>query len=202
MIPFGVVYVVYGDQARRAAEASIVSLKQQYDAVPILVIGEWVKGATQLKAFDDEDSKGRWAKTNLDKLTDFDMTVYLDADTLVRQSIWPLFEVLEDGVEFVVAHSKEQEGSWMWHLTEEESTETLALLGNCLVLQGGVFGFRRCPHVTRLFGAWRHEWLRWRDVDQGALVRALHRCPTKLWLLGRPWNGGAIVDHRFGLISR
>jgi len=48
----------------------------------------------------------------------------------------------------------------------------------------------------------RAEWLRFRDQDQAALLRALAIAPVRAWLVGHPWNGGALVDHRFGACRR
>ena len=70
-----------------------------------------------------------------------------------------------------------------------------------LGLQGGMFLFRKTTAMRHFFAVWRKEWKRFRQYDQGALLRALYQCPLRIWLLGRPWNGGidkSIIWHRYG----
>ena len=56
----------------------------------------------------------------------------------------------------------------------------------------------RNERTMAFWDAWHEEWLRFGDEDQAAFLRALNRVPLKIWLLGYPWNGGAIIEHRFG----
>ena len=67
-----------------------------------------------------------------------------------------------------------------------------------LMLNTGVMWFRRSERLDRFSQEWRREWRRFKRHDQGALLRALEKCPVRLWLLGRDYNGGEIVEHRFG----
>jgi len=69
-------------------------------------------------------------------------------------------------------------------------------------LQGGVLFWRRNEATTRLFERWRAEWARYRQQDQGALLRALYTEPVRVWLLGRPWNGGNLIEHLCGRAKR
>jgi hypothetical protein len=91
----------------------------------------------------------------------------------------------------------------LWHVGKADKALTLGCWP-CwpLQLQGGVMFFRRSKAVERFFKAWREEWLVYEDQDQGALLRALARARLKVWLLGRPWNGGAVVGHLFGRAKR
>ena len=197
----GVCMVAYGEPARQEAAASIESLRRFHDW-PVTVIGEPVDGATHHLPYPDTDQGGRWAKVNLDKLSPYAETLYLDADTRVRQPIGAGFEILSDGWDMVCTTSQNQSGDWLWHIDEEDRDATLQEAGHMLQLGGGVFWFKRNARTTRLFEAWRAEWTRWRNQDQGALIRALYREPVRVWLLPRLWNGGAIVEHRFGKARR
>jgi len=71
-----------------------------------------------------------------------------------------------------------------------------------LSLQGGVFFFRKSPQAHAFFESWRQEWGRFGDQDQGAMLRAMALSPLRVWLLGRPWNGGAVIGHLFGRAAR
>ncbi len=189
----GFCYVAIGETAKIEARLSIESLRQR-NAQPVHVIGEG-KGVT-------DKQRSRWAKTNLDRLSLFDSTCYLDADTRPYADLSPGFQMLRDGWELVISHSEHQDGEdFLWHVSFAERRATTDEGGNPmpLVLQGGVFFFRKCEAIHALFEAWRVEWVRWGDEDQAALLRALYRQPVRVWLLGRAWNGGGLVGHRFGM---
>jgi len=145
------------------------------------------------------DNGGRWAKVNLNNLSPFTHTLYIDADTLVHGDLSAGFDILSDGWDAAIVPSQQQGTELLWHVTEEERQATLDELEyEPVQLQGGLFFFQKNEPVDRFFTAWRSEWLRWKGQDQGALLRALKDAPIHIWLLGFPWNGGAIVAHRYG----
>jgi len=197
----GVCYIAYGLRARQETEQAIKYLRQHHDW-PITVIGERVNGAEH-REFEDPAGTGRWAKVNLDALSPYTDTLYLDADTRVHGEIGAGFHILADGFDVVLAPSTKQATDALWHIAEEEREATFAELGRDLLqLQGGVFWFRKSIETAALFAAWREEWQRWRDQDQAALLRALHRQLVRLWLLGNDWNGGVLIEHRYGAARR
>jgi len=192
--------IAYGEPARREAAGAIEALRRWHDW-PVSAIGEPVAGAEPI-AWPDTDRGGRWAKVNLDKLSPYRETLYLDADTRVRQPVGVGFEMLRNGWDMVATISQNQTKDWLWHLDAEDREATQQEVGQMIQLGGGVFWFKKGARMTSLFDAWRYEWLRWRNQDQGALLRALYQRPVRLWLLPRIWNGGAIIEHRFGTARR
>ena len=195
----GVCYIAYGLNARREAEQSIKSLKQHND-LPVTVIGDRVRGADEWVPFDDQNCLGRRAKVHLYALSGFDQTLYLDADTRVHNDLSAGFQILQDGFDWAICPSTKQGSDALWHVSEEERAATVcSTSGKSLVLQAGVFFFRKSERSYALFSSWREEWSRWMGQDQAALMRALIRAPTRLWLLGGEWNGGSIVSHRYGM---
>lgn len=188
----GIVYVAYGANACREAIAGIASLDRRW---PVTVIGETLRGVY----FDDRDSRGRWAKLNLDSLSPYDYTLYLDADTRTHGDLSAGFRLLHDGWDLALTASGNQDGRAFWHVGTDERAATIAEVGAGIQLQAGVFFFARNRRVMDFFACWRDEWQRWSGNDQASLVRALWRVPLKLWLLGRPWNGGELVEHRWGM---
>jgi hypothetical protein len=137
---------------------------------------------------------------NLDTLSPYELTLYIDADTRVNGSVTAGFELLESGFDMAIAPSVNQGGtSLMWHIGSDDRRATLDAIGNPLPLQlqAGVMFFNRLT-CAPLFRAWREEWLKFENQDQGALLRALHRCPVKIALLGRDWNDGKLIEHHFG----
>ena len=133
------------------------------------------------------------------ELSPFEHTLYLDADTRVHGDLSVGFDILRDGWEMVMVPSRVK-ACPIALLTKEEQSTTLIELRNPqpLVLNTGVMWFRRTPRTVRLWQIWHEEWRRFQEYDQGALLRALNRCPVALWLLGQPFNGGSVVEHLFG----
>lgn len=191
----GVVYVAFGENAEAAMGESLATLRKVHPDISTFVIDE--------DTFDGDPGFGaRWAKLHVDKLTPFDKTLYLDADTLIHQRINRGFEILDDW-DLVLTASINQGADSLRHLGEEERLYTQRELGEAfpLQLQLGVFYFDRYA-CRDLFRSWREEWRRYRGQDQGAFLRALYENPVKYWLLGRPYNSidreTAIVEHLFG----
>jgi lipopolysaccharide biosynthesis glycosyltransferase len=185
-VKVGVVYVAIGDRAQAEVKLSIKSLKRHND-LPITVIDD----------FDNPGKGARWAKLNIDRLVDYDRVLYLDADTRIHGDVTGGFKILDDW-DLAIAPSENQDTGVFRHIKTGERLQTIKELGYIPVqLQAGVMLFdrRRC---ARLFEAWRQEWQRWRDQDQAALLRALSQRPVRVWLLGREWNGGELIEHLFG----
>jgi len=194
----GVVYIAYGEPARKEAAESIKSLRQHHDW-PVAVIGEKVLDIEPIR-FRDKGEPGRWAKVHLDKLSPFEPTLYLDADTRINGDISLGFDILTDGWDLIIILSKMQNADWLSFCSAEERVETMNAAEGAKVctVGGGVFWFRRNERTQKLFEVWRKEWNRWQGQDQGALIRALVQCPVRMWLLSREFNGGPIIKHRFG----
>lgn len=201
----GAVVVAYGDAARREARACIAALRE-HNPMPVVVLCDEPLGIPGVvDATGLPGGRGaRWAKLHADRVVprSWQSFVYLDADTRVNQDIGAGFEILADGWDVALAHSNNQADELFWHVDASEVGVTLYEIENVwpLQLQCGVMFCRRNDAVAALFEAWREEWQRWQGQDQAAFVRALHRAPVRLWLLGQPWNGGAVIGHRWGAI--
>ena len=191
----GVVYVAYGENARREVVRSIESLRL-YNDLPVVVISDEPLDGVNTRIFKNSGPGARWAKLNADRLVEFEQVLYLDADTRGKGDISAGFGFLSDGWDLLITPSTDTS---MQLIELTERTITLEEIGNLhpLYLQAGVFFFNR-ETCAELFAAWRDEWLRFKDKDQAALLRALNRTPVRVGLLGRDWNGGALIEHRFG----
>lgn len=193
----GVVYITYGPKAKQEAMESIKSLKQ-HNNLPVTVIDE---SRFPGKPGMTDSQRARWGKLNLPQLVEYDRVLYLDADTRIHSDLSAGFKIL-DAWDMAIAPSKNQGGALFAHIPDEaEKQATLTEIGNPwpLQLQAGLIFFSR-ERCASFFGVWREEYRRYGDQDQAAFLRALHREPIRLWLLGRPWNSdnGAIVQHLFG----
>lgn len=200
----GVIYVAYGTGAIREAAASIKSLRKVH-AWPVSVISDKrIPGINHISRAKRSDalSPGRWAKTNLDLLSPYEHTLFLDADTRIRGKLDIGFSLLKRGWELVMIPSVSQGEQALGHLSEIDRLATRLEVPEALQLNTGVMWFRKTEAVKTFFASWRDEWQRFKGKDQGALLRALVNNPLALCLLGRPYNGGAIVQHRFGACKR
>lgn len=196
----GVLYVAYGKAARQEARLSAEGLSRIHPRWPVRVVteGDDVGWAPTVQ-WPDLGTPGRWAKVNLDVLTPWDQTLFLDADTRVYDKLGIGFELLDRGWDLVMVQSIPQGDDMLGHLAGGERAHTL---WECAIeplqINTGVMWFRKSYRVKLLFAEWRTQWMRWRDKDQGALLRALEKRKVSIALLGRPFNGGAVVGHRFG----
>jgi len=187
----GAVYIAIGSQAQAEAKKSIASLKQYNPDLPVVVISECDK-----PEFTDKQ-KSRYFKTLLPLLVKFDGVLYLDADTRIHGNILTGFELLDDW-DLAIVPSTNQDGNVFEHIKNGEKLLTIDELGYIpLQLQAGVMFFDRLK-CAELFECWHQEWLRFKDQDQAALIRALAQVPARVWLLGRDWNDGKLIEHLFG----
>lgn len=199
----GVVYVAYGKPARKEARLSIQQFRL-FNRMPVIVISnEPLQRSIKHIHYPNRDKGARQAKLNVNKLSPFQYTLYLDADTRPYQSLKLGFDILADGFDLVIAPSTKQNRDFLWHCDELDRKETVDIYWIApLALQGGVFYFAKNVRTDAFFESWREEWAKYKNQDQGALLRALHNVPLKVWLLGTCWNGGAIVGHRYGQAKR
>lgn len=203
----GIVYVVYGLRAVRAVKRSIETLKI-HNRLPIVIISDVedlnIQGTRTVRFAlpGDNIQRSRQAKLHLlEHIPDkWKYILYLDADTEVHQSLGSGFEILKAGWDLVITPSDAQEGDLFRHIGDCEKASTIETLQNPfpLQLQAGVIFINRSPAVKSFFGAWYHEWLRFRGQDQAAMLRALDKCPVRICLLSRAYNGGDVVQHHFG----
>jgi hypothetical protein len=202
----GIVTIAYGPKAT----AELSQMLQQVTRLPkppITVISDYDQ-SIELKMVSSQAypmygrkfwQAARAAKVNLDTLSPYDHTLYIDADTRIQGDISPGFRLLDAGYELVIVPSQSQGSELLWHVDAAEREQTFLECGySPLQLQAGVFWFRKTAAVKRFFGNWRREWLRYEGQDQAAFTRALHTSGVKLWLLGRPFNGGPVIQHHFG----
>ena len=136
----------------------------------------------------------RYYKTQLYQYA-FDLTLFLDADTIPISSIeeiWTFLEIsdlavssdLHPNVSSVIEKS----------INEPERRKPEYDLMKKLQLENehyynsGVILFKKNPQVEAFFYYWHLEWLRFLSEDQLAFVRALNLTSVKIKLLPSIWN--------------
>lgn len=198
----GAFYIALGERARKEATESIHSLRRVAPMLPVRVVSDQPMPLDiDWRLSLDPHPGGRDIKTRLFDFIpiDWNSVLYLDADTRVRLDPTVGFKLLEDGWDMAIMPSAHQGLDAFWHIDSDEREITYDEIGFIpLQLQAGVMFITRNRQVEQFFDAWYAEWTRYADQDQAAFVRALQREPIKLWLLGKPFNGGAIVAHHFG----
>lgn len=195
----GAVIVAYGDRAVSSARRTIAGLRRHMPRLPITVISDAQHGLDASSViFADPRYGARWAKLNLLELCPYRYVLYMDADTEPLGDLQAGFAILSDGYDMALAPSINQDAEVLSHIAATERSATLAAVFIPLQLQAGVMFIQRNAATARLFAEWRLEWERYAQQDQAALIRALESSPVKIWLLGRDWNGGALIAHHFG----
>lgn len=202
----GVCYSAYGAEAVKEAKASIASLSVSNPGLAVCVVSDDPKPFRQIAPIlipYPSDPFGRNAKLSMEKLSPFALSLYLDADTRIYGDLSLFFNALEDGFDFVATLSLNQGDKWLWHIEEDEREKVLSEIGFFSAqVQGGVWGFRKTDAVKDFFGEWRNLYAGAGEREQGRMQLAFHRKPMKTYFVGRDFNGGAIVSHRFGQARR
>jgi hypothetical protein len=213
--------MAWGERAITDADESMRSLWKVAPGMPVLVVGDAVAGQhyqaregvrfTQIEVDPFDRSQpigfqfraGR-VKPLLYRLSSFDQSLYVDADSDFRVSPERAFDLL-DRWDFVVAETETRTiGSSIGE--HHERAWTSEWLGTPLLLyhNSGMLFWRRSPAVERLFDLWAEEWLRFQGWDeQVALLRALLRSDALYLTVPYTWNcregvKTTLLHHRFG----
>jgi len=202
-------YVAMGHPARHGVRESVKTL-QKYNNLPVVVLADgWpvtVLGVEHIW-FQCDDPGARIAKLNLPFLASHPYILYLDADTRVNGDVGVGFDLLEDGWDLVLASSTRQGGDVLGNCTQKDREKTFTELGcrDILGLQAGVMWFHNTTPIRDLFNEWAVQWNTFKEKDQSALIRALHKVPVKVWILGNDFNDsgpGHLIEHHFGSAAR
>jgi hypothetical protein len=192
----GVYMVAYGDPARKCAETAIASWHRHMPGVPVCLVSDASLGPEDVFVEEpDRDVGARGVKTRIYDLAPeaWRYVVYVDADTEVTADVSFLFDLLVDGWEIFICYNPEAYvlGRNMIRPDNgDECEETFTQVGTDEFIQmnGGVFGFRRCPRTANFFRRWHEEWQRWGKRDQAAFDRVLYDEPLRLYTLGVEFN--------------
>lgn len=190
---YGIATIAVGEKALLENKRCIESIRKHLPDIPIVTI---------TKSLDNSDMvSSRLIKTSLINHIpqEWQYCIYLDSDTrLISPDLLRIFDILQSGYDLVICPSTSRD---FWHIDEKERNETFDLLEyQPLQLQGGVFGFSVNDKIHEYFQCLSNNYLLYCNQDQAAIVRALHECPVRYWLLSNSFNGynGSVVKHLFG----
>lgn len=221
----GIYVVAFGEPSRKCAMTCIKSIKKHMPTTPVALCSDRKLGPEDITIIQpDKDIGGRIAKLRAYELApqEWQSVLYVDADTEFISDVSFLFQLVDDGWEFVIckdAHLHDTIKDFQRRNNTAEFIETLNELGTdeSLQINGGVWAFRRCEATKRFFARWLEEWNVYKGRDQGALIRALYRDPLRVFWLGNEWNtlvtlkgheyppgikGSAGIVHRVGNARR
>jgi hypothetical protein len=191
---FGVVYVAYGAPYLAMAITSLLSLRVTNPNVPVCVVTnvvpdapqrDWWRPSDQWVFLGEETETNRNAKTGIYHLSPFDLTLFLDCDTMVLGDLSPIsgyleyFDVLLSAVYNPDPNPKRKILGGKYRYTVDGH------------FNGGVFAFRRGIEVEQFFTLWndRFHALGYR-LDQPALVEAYFLSKAHMFPLPPKWNSG------------
>jgi len=192
----GIYLVAFGKPSRQCALRTIESIHRHMPGLPVCLCSDHTLGPEDVFVRQpDSDIGGRIAKLKVDDLApaEWRYVLYLDADTEVVGDISFLFQVLQDGWELVICKDMAKYDSVKMMLrpdNRDEAEATWRELGTDQAMQynGGMMAYRRNEQTAEFFRLWQAEWQRWGKRDQGALLRALHAQPLRLFVLCNQWN--------------
>jgi hypothetical protein len=204
----GAVWIGVGDRAHTLASRAYARFKRLNPTVEGRIITDkhrvgGVAFEVIVPSMGPAWKVARAIKVILPKLVSWDQVLYMDADTMVNGDLSAAWGALDAGFEFVAVPSFQQGSQVFWHVDSPEREVTLEQLHTIpLQLQCGMLLYQRTPAVLELFGAWEEEWDKYQGQDQAAFMRALVEHPVRIHLLGRPYNDGAVIAHRWGELGR
>ncbi len=192
----GLYVVAFGEPSRECALRCIASFRRQMPGVPVALVSDRELGPEDVLIRQAEADVGaRRHKLAIYDLApaDWQYVLYLDADTETIKSLDFLFDALADGWELAICKNPQRFALARYMLRPDNHPECEAvfqLWGTDEFMQwnGGVFAFRRCERVKRLFRVWQREWQAVGKRDQPPLHRALREAPVKALWLTNLWN--------------
>jgi hypothetical protein len=215
----GVIYMCWGDPATREAEASMRSLWKATPGMAVMVVGDCKaikyfagrEGVTvqpcDVDPFTNQTAFGFKAgriKPLLYKLSPFEQTLYVDAETEFKISPGLGFDLLEKW-DFVIAEAELRSLATTFPDNRTEADRTAAWIKTPHILyhNSGMLFWRKNDATAHLFDLWASEWLKFKGWDeQVALLRALLQSEAMFLNVPYTWNcrgpkGAYLLYHRF-----
>ena len=187
--------MAFGEPARRCAQEMIRTARKHAPGIPICVASDRTLGGADLTIERAPCWGGRFYKVNVNTLVppEWKYILWLDADTLVIDSLEPLFQFVEDGWDMVMTFGPDwarSVGDNQRPHYEEENVFTAQALDGRFWHQpmSGVFAWQRNERTEEFHTLWANEWRQFGRRDQPAMIRALWKSPVCALWLGTEWN--------------
>jgi len=164
----GIVLIANGERDRLRVDFLLRSLQKAGYTGSIVTIADEGKAGFE----------SRWYKTQLDRFSPFEETLFLDADIVAMQSFNEIWDYLSRGELWMARDMHTQLGHALGDKTSransDERAETRALCDSAQpFFNSGVILFHKTEAVRTFFDQWHTEWARFRNVDQFAAARSM-----------------------------
>lgn len=208
--------MAWGGKAYQGVRESIASLHKVCPNMPVIVVGDAeAKGlegtlpGVQVRVLKTDPFRGAEflagkIKPQLYRISPWDLTLYVDADTIFRQAPDLGFDLLGKW-DFIVAETMNRTlKSSIAGVRETSWSRNHFGSPEILYHNSGMLFWRKNERVQKLFELWSTEWLRFSGWDeQVALLRALAASDAIFLTVPYSWNtnwpGRAyILHHDFG----
>jgi len=222
----GVMYMAFGERSLKAAINSYHSLLQ-FCHFPAVIVGDYptdeiphIPWTGETPWQNDEPIGQRFyagrVKPFFYRLSPFEKTLYLDADTEIYRDITPGFDLL-DKWDICIADDprtlestfrvSKQGPRWDWIREQRDFTHNYIGKASNPQINTGVIFFRKSVGSGIFFTDWYREWMKFpRWDEQMPFMRAEHNCRvTKIYHLPTIWNTNSadrhdkIIYHMWGL---
>lgn len=193
----GIYLVAFGRPARKSAKILLKGLKEHMPDTPIALCSDRPLSSEDILIKQpDRDIGGRIAKIRAYDLAPkkWRYIFYIDVDTECHADLSFYFKLLQSGWEYVICkepHLHDLARNYARKYGKKDYSKTINALGTdeALMINGGVWAFRRCKRVKQFFDRWWHEWNGGEaGRDQGPWIRAMYAEPLRLFVLGSQWN--------------
>lgn len=182
----GIVYIALGWEHLRLAQQSIESIidrtSESYNFLIItnlnippntLIHENNIKTLTIQPIDDDLGISSAFLKTQLHKLSPFDITLYLDTDIRAVDDIKCIWSRVTEGIGLCRAFHPINPSQFYTADSEREFTRSKLDPYNFFQYNTGMFLFTKSLAVEKLFDGWYREWTRFKHHENMAFTRLL-----------------------------
>lgn len=200
----GILYICFGDKHISMVRNSIESLRKSGNDLPVAVITDSqlnncqiIKAGPCVNKFDN-----RYYKTQIHKLSPWDETLFLDADTLVINRLDEIWSFIHESPAALALDFLGKIGPTVPHthknpVKRDSMNELLKLRNsNHEYHNTGVILFKKCPYTFNLFDKWHELWNKFKTIDQPAFGCALAKTGISIDLLPQTYNVFNLIPNR------
>jgi lipopolysaccharide biosynthesis glycosyltransferase len=194
----GIVYIALGTKYLEMAVTSAMSLLRHSPNCPEILIftdcndNQLVLSDIRIEKLDPEITRSNpyssiinktylagYIKTQLDKLSPFDVTLYLDCDILAVGDIDGIWDYVGNGLSLapafspVTADDVDPDLAATADDVDPDLAATYQKAGHCQQYNAGVILFNKSKKISKFFRDWAKEWMIFEQSENTALIRCL-----------------------------
>lgn len=161
----GLIYVAFGDEYLKLA-LSTIAYSRKFTDLPITVVYNSKSFMVSSMKLENVSfvycgiptDKNRAVKTSINSITPYDLTLYMDCDSVIqKKGIKKVFNLLGDADILLQRYSKWVEGKPYYNIYKNTALKTGATLPLDVFI-GGFFCFRKNERTANFFNTWNKFW--------------------------------------------